>query len=137
MNNPMNNRLTKYIKTKFFKIAQDLVSNPGGLKVRLHKAKEKVSKDSVKDALGNYVDDLLMFMRMCTAWATRKYTDISNESIVYSVLAVIYFVTPTDFVPDFLLGLGFIDDIAVISWVMEKIKTDIEEFKEWEKSNYQ
>lgn len=131
----MNNRLTKYIKTKFIKVAEDLVSNPSGLKVRLRKAKEKISKDSVKDALGSYVDDLLLFMRMCTAWLTRKYTKISNESIVYSVLAIIYFVTPTDFVPDFLLGLGFIDDIAVISWVLDKIKVDIEEFKKWEKSN--
>jgi uncharacterized membrane protein YkvA (DUF1232 family) len=135
MNGPMNNRLAKYIKTKFVKIAEDLVSNPGGLKIRLQKAKEKISKDSVKDALGNYVDDLLMFMRMCSAWATRKYTNISNESIALSVLAVVYFVTPTDFVPDFLLGLGFIDDIAVISWVLDKIKPDIEEFKKWENSN--
>jgi len=81
------------------------------------------------------VDDLFLFMRMCTAWVTRKYTDISNESIVYSVLAIIYFVTPTDFVPDFIFGLGYIDDMAVISWVIDKIKYDIEEFKKWEESN--
>jgi uncharacterized membrane protein YkvA (DUF1232 family) len=134
MNGPMNNRLARYIKTKFLRIAEDLVTNPSGLKIRLQKAREKISKESVKDALGNYVDDLLMFVRMCSAWATRKYTIIPKESIALSVLAVIYFVTPTDFVPDFILGLGFIDDIAVISWVLEKIKPDIEEFKKWENS---
>ena len=128
----MNYLLDKYIKLKFLKISEDLVKNPGGLKVRLSKAREKMNKENVKDALGTYLDDLKLFVRMISAWITRKYTNLSNESLVYTVLAIIYFVTPTDFVPDFILGLGFVDDITVIAWVMDKIKTDIEEFKKWE-----
>jgi uncharacterized membrane protein YkvA (DUF1232 family) len=128
----VNYRLDKYIKLKFLKISEDLVKNPGGLKVRLSKAKEKMNKESVKDALGTYFEDLKLFIRMISSWITRKYTRMSNESLVYTVLAIIYFVTPTDFVPDFILGLGFIDDITVIAWVMEKIKVDIEEYKKWE-----
>ena len=32
------------------------------------------------------------------------------------------------------LGLGFVDDIAVLSWVLEKIRDDVEKFKNWEKN---
>jgi uncharacterized membrane protein YkvA (DUF1232 family) len=73
-------------------------------------------------------------MRLLSVWISRKYTDVETQTIVYTVLAVVYFVTPTDFVPDFVLGLGFVDDIAVISWVLEKIRDDVKKFKQWEKN---
>lgn len=129
----MNQKLLKYIKSKFIKVAEDLMENPQGLKFSLDKAKEKLSKDSVKESLGNYVEDLKTLMRLLASWISRKYTGVSTQTIVYTILAVVYFVTPTDFVPDFIFGLGFMDDIAVISWVLEKIKNDLNNFKSWEK----
>lgn len=130
----MNTKLLNYVKSKFVKIAEDLVKNPQGLKFKLAKAKEKINKKSVMDSLGKYVDDLKTLMRLLSVWISRKYTDVETQTIVYTVLAVVYFVTPTDFVPDFVLGLGFVDDIAVISWVLEKIRDDVEKFKQWEKN---
>jgi uncharacterized membrane protein YkvA (DUF1232 family) len=130
----MNTKLLNYVKSKFVKIAEDLVKNPQGLKFKLAKAKEKINKKSVIDSLGKYVDDLKTLMRLLSVWISRKYTDVETQTIVYTVLAVVYFVTPTDFVPDFVLGLGFVDDIAVISWVLEKIRDDVKKFKQWEKN---
>lgn len=130
----MNSKLLGYVKGKFVKIAEDLVKNPQGLKFKLQKAKEKINKQSVIDSLGSYVEDLKILMRILSAWISRKYTEVNKQTIIYTVLAVVYFVTPTDFVPDFLLGLGFVDDIAVIAWVLEKIKDDVEKFKQWESS---
>ena len=130
----MNKKLASYIKNKFMKVAEDLVVNPSGLKIRIVKAREKLAKESVKESLGIYVEELNLFMRMISSAITKKYTGLSKESAIYIVVAVIYFVTPTDFVPDFLLGLGFIDDRAVIAWVMDKIQKDKEDFKKWESS---
>ena len=130
----MNSRLAKYVKKKFIRIAQDLMENPQGLKFKLENAAEKISKKSVVDALGVYVEDLKTLIRMARLWASRKYTGVEAQTIMYTIVAVVYFVTPTDFVPDFILGLGFVDDIAVISWVLGLIKDDIEKFKEWELS---
>ena len=128
----MNSRLAAYVKTRFMAIAQDLMDNPSGLKFKLEKATEKINKSNVKEALGVYFDDLLALIRLSKAWVSRKYTKVNKQTILYTILAVVYFVTPTDFVPDFLLGLGFMDDIAVLSWVLSKIKADVAEFKEWE-----
>lgn len=130
----MNSKLLHYVKGKFIKIAEDLVKNPQGLKFKLAKAKEKLNKQSVMDSLGKYVDDLKTLMRLLSAWISRKYTGVETQTIVYTVVAVVYFVTPTDFVPDFVLGLGFVDDIAVLTWVLEKIRDDVNKFKEWEKN---
>jgi uncharacterized membrane protein YkvA (DUF1232 family) len=129
----MNSKLTKYVKARFFRIAQDLMDNPQGLKFKLESAAEKITKKSVGDAMGVYVDDLKSLIRMAMAWASRKYTGIEKQTILYTLVAVIYFVTPTDFVPDFILGLGFVDDIAVVSWVLSIIKEDLNKFTDWEK----
>lgn len=132
----MNSKLANYVKTKFMRIAQDLMDNPQGLKFKLEKALEKVNKTSVMDSLGKNVLELKTLIRMLKYWAQRKYTNVSQQTIMYSIVAVVYFVTPTDLVPDFLLGLGFVDDIAVLSWVLGMIAVDLKKFKDWESSTH-
>lgn len=128
----MNSKLTKYVKERFLQLAQDLMDNPQGLKFKLEKASEKISKKSVIDSFGVYVDDLKTLIRMTGLWVSRKYTKVSTQTILYTIVAVVYFVTPTDFVPDFIIGLGFIDDIGVLTWVLGMIQVDLLEFKAWE-----
>ncbi len=128
----MNSRLMRYVERKFLVIAEDLMENPQGLKFKLEAAVDKLSKNNVKDALGHYIVELKTLIRMIKMWLSRRYSKVSKQTIIYSVLAVIYFVTPTDFVPDFILGLGFVDDMAVITWVLSTIKDDLTRFKEWE-----
>lgn len=129
----MNSKLANYVKVKFIRIAKDLMDNPQGLKFKLESAAEKIKKGPVADALGIYVDDLKTLIRMAKFWVSRKYTGMDTQTILYTIVAVVYFVTPTDFVPDFILGLGYMDDIAVISWVLGLIKEDLAKFKLWEK----
>jgi uncharacterized membrane protein YkvA (DUF1232 family) len=114
------------------RIAQDLMENPQGLKFKLEKAAEKLSKKSVIDSFGHHATDLKTLVRLTRLWVTRKYTGVSQQAILYTIVAVVYFVTPTDFVPDFLLGLGFVDDIAVLSWALSMIQEDLIKFKSWE-----
>lgn len=128
----MNSRLKKYVTGKFTKIAQDLLENPQGLKFKLENAKEKLTKQNVKDALGKNVDDFKTLLRMAKLWLSRRYRNISKQSIILVIVAIIYFITPTDFVPDFILGLGYIDDISVLKWVLVQISKDLENFKKWE-----
>ena len=128
----MNKKLLKYVQSKFLLVAQDLVRNPQALKFKLEGAMEKLNKGKVKEALGKNVEDFKTLVRMVKAWLSRDYKGVPTSIIVYIVAAIVYFVTPTDFVPDFILGLGLLDDIAVLRWVMEKIKSDIEKFKKWE-----
>ena len=128
----MNSKLSAYVKRRFLKIAEDLMKNPQGLRFKLEKASEKLNKASVKEALGNYIEDIKLLIRMMRAWVSRNYTELSKQTIIYTIVALVYFVTPTDFVPDFILGLGFVDDLTVLSWVLGMIKSDLEKFKKWE-----
>jgi uncharacterized membrane protein YkvA (DUF1232 family) len=128
----LNSKLKEYALKHFFTVARDLVENPSALKFKLNNVIKKANKKAIMESLGSRLADIKTLVRLIQSWLNKDYTDVSKQTIVYSVMALVYFFTPTDFVPDFLLGLGYIDDIAVISWVLNKIQSDLEKFRTWE-----
>ncbi|MNY28694.1 hypothetical protein D3C86_1626840 [compost metagenome] len=51
--------------------------------------------------------------------------------MVTVVAGLLYFVSPLDAIPDWLLGVGMLDDIAVLAWVMKAITDELEAFRAW------
>ena len=43
-------------------------------------------------------------------------------------MALLYFLNPMDVIPDLLIG-GFIDDAALLTWVLSKVKDEIENYQ--------
>jgi uncharacterized membrane protein YkvA (DUF1232 family) len=76
--------------------------------------------------------DLTTFLRLLRSWATGKYKLLPWKSLSLVIAAVLYFMSPIDAIPDFLPGLGFIDDVFIIGWVMRHIRRDVENFRQWE-----
>jgi len=46
--------------------------------------------------------------------------------------AIIYFVNPADVIPDVIPLVGYVDDAAVIAWVVAAIRADLDAFRRWE-----
>lgn len=42
--------------------------------------------------------------------------------------SLLYFILPTDIVPDFILGLGWLDDAAVAAFIWNALRTEITEY---------
>jgi uncharacterized membrane protein YkvA (DUF1232 family) len=85
-----------------------------------------------KGALRRVWEDLITFVRMLRAWATGNYKLLPWKSISLILGAMIYFLSPIDAIPDFIPGLGFLDDAFIIGWVMRMIRRDVSAFREWE-----
>jgi len=51
------------------------------------------------------------------------------------VAALLYFIAPLDALPDFLFGWGLLDDAAVISYVSNQLRKELEAFKQWRDKN--
>ena len=47
--------------------------------------------------------------------------------------ALAYVVFPIDIIPDFILGVGYIDDVFVVGMVMKSISNEIEKYKTYRK----
>ena len=82
--------------------------------------------------LGEVRDSLAAMLRLLRAWGNGRYRDIPWSSLVSIIATVVYFVTPTDLIPDFLLGWGYIDDVALLTWVLGSVRADLDDFIAWE-----
>lgn len=75
---------------------------------------------------------LTSLFRLLWAYIRKDYRDIPWGSIVLVVVAIIYFVSPLDLIPDTLPGIGHIDDAALIAFVVAQIRADLDNFLAWE-----
>lgn len=59
----------------------------------------------------------------------------SSTTIALIIGTLLYVISPIDMIPDALPAIGFLDDAAIIAATVEKIKVEIEKYKEWKKMN--
>ncbi len=76
--------------------------------------------------------DLSSLLRLLRAWKNKTYTKLPKKTIIMALLAVIYFVDPFDLIPDAIPFFGYLDDAAVVGFVVAAIRDDLEKFQEWE-----
>lgn len=74
-----------------------------------------------------------VFIRMIKAHFGGQHK-IALSSLGMIVLAMVYFVSPIDLIPDFLGIFGFADDLSVILAVYAKLKDEVDQFLEWERT---
>jgi uncharacterized membrane protein YkvA (DUF1232 family) len=81
--------------------------------------------------LGGLKDDLRLLQGLCMAWWRGEYRAISSQALLAVVAALVYFVTPLDALPDWLPVVGFIDDLAVLAWVLRTWSDELAAFRAW------
>lgn len=99
----------------------------------LNSAKKKANEKKRK--LGEVWEKLQLLFEIFSAWKKGEYKEIPKGSIIMIIATIIYFVSPVDFIPDFIVGLGLIDDAAVIGFAIKQISSDLEKFKDWKLNN--
>ncbi len=113
------------------KKAKEILTDGKKLKNLLDKG--LVKSKNHKNALSGFWDDLQSLIRMTRSYALGHYKDIAVKTLVMAVAAIIYFVNPFDVLPDFMVGVGFIDDATVIGFVIKNIKGELDKFAQWER----
>lgn len=78
------------------------------------------------------LDDFQSLIRLVVAYARGFYREIHVDKLVIVVAGLIYVVSPIDVIPDAIVGAGFLDDAAVIGWVIKLVRDELDAFREWE-----
>lgn len=114
----------------FRREAEKLVKNPEDLAKTIDAARQKldVKSGSMKEIKG----ELFRLLRMIKAYGQGEYRKIPWKTLVTGVGAILYFLNPLDLVPDFLFGIGLVDDATVLAFCLGALKGDLDAFGRWE-----
>jgi uncharacterized membrane protein YkvA (DUF1232 family) len=78
--------------------------------------------------------DFWTLWRFVRAWRAGEYRNVPWKSIIIAVAGLFYFLDPIDIIPDFIPVIGYLDDSVVLAFVARAIHSDLEKFREWEKT---
>ena len=60
-----------------------------------------------------------------------NYKKVSKTSLLLIIGSLLYLLNPMDIVPDFLIGIGFLDDLAVFTYMIKKIRQELDKYRNW------
>lgn len=87
--------------------------------------------DRLKERLGETFGDLILLASLLRHWVTGRYKNVPWGSLLTIAAALVYFLMPLDAIPDVVVALGLMDDVAVISRALKLTRGDLERYQQW------
>ena len=108
--------------------AEEILKDPDKLNKLMKDATKKSNKGG---PINEIAANLKLLMGLVSDYTNGKYRKIPYGSLIMIVVAIIYFVSPIDLIPDFIPVAGFVDDAAVLAFVIKQISSDLQDYKIW------
>lgn len=109
--------------------AKQIVANNKDTKDLIDLTDQKASQN--KSTLQAVWEQLKLLLQMLNSYRKGEYREISKGTILIIVIGFLYFLSPVDVIPDFLVGVGLLDDAALIGFIAKQIKQDIRLYQHW------
>ena len=84
--------------------------------------------------LGRLFQNLKLLFPLVWDFWKGTYRDVSIKSIVIFLLGLAYIISPIDLIPDYIIGLGQIDDAAILGLSLYFLEKDLLKYSEWKSS---
>ena len=117
--------VSRFLKGKWLQKARVYAFNPKKMKELLL----QLGKYITKNGLSSVKENLLLMKDYLYDVTTGKYKDYDVKKLLVIVGAVIYVVTPFDFLPDF-IPPGLIDDLSIVAWALKEASAELEKYKQ-------
>lgn len=112
--------------------AKELFNNREKLMTTVDKAFKKVTEiEGEQGEIKGLANKVRIFIRMIRAYIEGEYREVPWKTMLIMLASLIYFVNPFDLIPDFLPGIGYIDDITIVLWVFKSVEEDILNFQDY------
>ena len=117
--------VSRFLKGNWLQKARVYAFNPKKMKELLL----QLGKYVTKNGLSSVKENLLLMKDYLYDVTTGKYKDYDVKKLMVIVGAVIYVVTPFDFLPDF-IPPGLIDDLSIVAWALKEASAELENYKQ-------
>ncbi len=93
-------------------------------------------RTAVRPGSAGLVERVHALPRMLSAITRGEYRGTTFGHVALLAAAVVYIVSPLDFMPEALFGvLGLTDDAVVVTWLVAALVNDTEAFIQWERGD--
>jgi uncharacterized membrane protein YkvA (DUF1232 family) len=125
--------MLKKAKTMFGKQAENLAKHEEKVSNLISGVRNKLQRLGQSQTFKKLVEPVSVFIRMIKAHFNGTHK-LASSTLGLILLGLIYFLSPIDIIPDFLGFVGFADDISVVLAIYAKLKDEIKDFLEWERT---
>lgn len=77
------------------------------------------------------VEDVTALFSLVKDYANGTYREVPWNTIVAAAAGLLYLVCPIDLIPDFIPLIGLVDDLAVLTFVLKSVHTDLQDYLQW------
>ena len=81
--------------------------------------------------LKQFFEQAKLMLSLIKDYTAGRYRDTPYWAIAAVALALLYVLNPADLFPDFIIGVGYLDDAAVIAFCLKLVEQDLEKYKQW------
>ncbi len=119
----------EFVKTEITKIDDD--------DVKLTMDNQEEISDTIINSgfLKKYSELVKVLFGMLKDYRKGVYTKVPWFTIATIAFTFLYILNPLDIIPDFIPGLGYIDDFAMLTFGIRFIQSDIHSYLDWKIEN--
>lgn len=92
---------------------------------------EKGKSKAKEGVIAEMYEEICDLFAMLSAYGKGQYRDVPWKSIAAIGAALAYLIFPFDIIPDFIPGIGMLDDMIVIGLCLKTVKIDLDKFRVW------
>ena len=118
--------IRKFQHSPWSKKGKTIIKDPAKMALLLGKLHNYMGKGG----LASIREDLVVVYNYEKDVVGGRYHGYSSGNLTLIVGAVVYLVSPLDFVADF-IPFGLVDDVAIISWAFNRMGNELERYRQW------
>ena len=104
------------------------------IKKVLDKRDEIEQKVKGNGPLERFMTDIKLLFSLIKDYAKGEYREIPWYSVAAIVFALLYVLSPIDLIPDFIPGIGYVDDALVVAACLAMVDKDLHAYNDWKKN---
>jgi len=104
---------------------------PKDMDITISKEEQIEEKIANSGVLEKYASLAKLMLKMLKDYKNGLYKEVPWFTIGSIIFSLLYVLNPFDIVPDFIPGLGYIDDLSVLTFALRFIETDLHSYLDW------